>query len=186
MKRFSTSTVFSITIAVILFCSCASVNAVNESPTRYGWGVNATPGWQLGDGPSSIHLLAGYSRIKFDGGGGHNNFWQFGSQFRYSLTKFPDNGIWLGAEASYLSITSIVDGNSSGSNPHAGGFTIGPMAGYRFKIGRVPSSIYLAPSYLSRGEFKFMGTSSGESSSGFYAKLGLDLHLTSLMHAKGR
>jgi len=185
MKRISFPTLLLILCIAILFSSCASVNAINESPTRYGWGLNATPGWQLGDGPTSLHLLVGYSRIKFDGGGGHNNFWEFGSQFRYSLTKFPDNGIWLGAEASYLSITSIVDGYS-GDNPHAGGFTIGPMAGYRFKIGRVPSSIYLAPSYLSRGEFKFMGMSSGGTSTGFYAKLGLDLHLLSLMHAKGR
>jgi hypothetical protein len=185
MKRFTFPTIFLPFVVLLLFTSCATVNAVNESPTRYGWGLNATPGWQLGDGPTSLHLLVGYSQIKFDGGGGHNNFWEFGSQFRYSLTKFPENGIWLGAEASYLSITSAVDGYS-GDKPHAGGFTIGPMAGYRFKIGRVPSSIYLAPSYLSRGEFKFMGTSSGGSSSGFYAKLGLDLHLFSLMHAKGR
>jgi hypothetical protein len=186
MKLLTFPNVSFVFIAVVLFCSCATVNAVNESPTRIGWGLNATPGWQLGEGYSSLHLLVGYSRIKFDGGGGHNNFWQFGSQFRYSFTKFPDNGIWLGGEAAYLNITSIVDGNSSGDNPHAGGFTIGPMAGYRFKIGRVPSSIYFAPSYLSRGEFKFMGMSSGGSSSGFYGKFGLDLHLMSLVHAKGR
>jgi len=169
----------------VLFFSCASVNAIHESPTRYGYGLTATPGWQLGEGPTSLHLIVGYSQIKFDGGGGHNRIWEFGSQFRYSFTKFPDNGFWLGGGASYLSLASIADG-ASGDDPHAGGFTIGPVAGYRFKIGRVPSSIYFSLCYLSRGKFEVMGNSYGSGSSGYYAKLGLDLHLLSLMHRKGR
>ncbi|HYJ38354.1 MAG TPA: hypothetical protein VEV87_07040 [Chitinophagaceae bacterium] len=168
-----------------LFFSCASVNAINESPTRWGYGLTATPGWQLGEGPTSLHLVVGYSRIKFDGGGGHNRIWEFGSQIRYSFTKYPENGIWLGGGASYLNIASIADG-SSGSDPHAGGFTIGPAVGYRFKIGRIPSSIYFSPSYLSRGKFEVSGNTVGASSSGYYAKFGLDLHLMSLVHAKGR
>jgi len=180
MKQSISPTIWVMISLPVLLFSCVSATAIHESPTRVGWGLNATPGWQLGEGPTSLHLLVGYSSIEFDGGGGHNGIWEFGSQFRYSLTKFPENGIWLGGEASYLNITS------NGGDPKAGGFTIGPMIGYRFMIGRIPSSIYFAPSYLSRGEFKYMGTSSGGSSSGYYAKLGLDLHLLSLMHAKGR
>jgi len=169
----------------ILLVSCVSVNGIHESPTIYGYGFNAMPGWQVGEGRSSAHLLVGYSHIKFDGGGGHNRIWEFGAQIRHSFTKFPNDGIWIGGEVSYLSITAVID-NNPGSNPHAGGFTIGPIAGYRFQIGRIPVGIYLAPSYLSRGKFEVDGTKYGSSGSGYYAKLGLDFNLITLLHKKAR
>jgi hypothetical protein len=185
MKRSLFSTGILLFLLSVLFFSCASVNAIHESPTRWGYGINATPGWQLGEGESSVHLLVGYSRIKFDGGGGHNRIWEIGPQFRYSFAKYPNNGPWLGLGISYLSIAAIADG-ASGSDPKANGVAFGPTVGYRFKIGRVPSSIYLSPSFLSRGKFEAMGSSYGSGSSGWYAKLGLDLHVLSLLHSKGR
>ena len=167
-----------------LLTGCASVNGISESPLRIGYGVQADPGWQIGNSNSSVHALLGYSRISFKGGGGHNNIWQFGGQFRHSLSKEPARGFWIGGELSYLSIVSKSDGSSI--DPKAPAFTIGALAGYRLPVEKLPMSIYFAPAYLNRGKFKINGTSYGEGSSGFYGRLGLSIHLLSLLHDKGR
>ncbi len=179
---------FPVTHLLILGCiitglvSCASVKAVNESPTRIGVGAEMAPGIQLGNGGSSGHLLLGYSWIPFQSGSGHNNFFQAGPQYRYAFSKTAPEGIWAGAEATYLLITT-----SGSVNQTASGYTIGLLCGYRFKISnKVPVSIYMAPAFLGRGKFKTNGTFYGETSTGFYGRLGLEFHLFSLMHKKGR
>ena len=162
--------------------SCASVKAVNESPTRIGVGAEMAPGIQLGNGGSSGHVLLGYSWIPFKGGGGHNNFFQGGLQYRYAFSKTAPEGIWGGVEGTYLLITT-----SGAAKQTASGFTFGLLGGYRFKIAdKVPLSFYVAPAYLSRGKFKKNGMLSGTTSTGFYGRLGLEFHLFSLLYKKGR
>ena len=171
-------------VAVCCLSSCASVTAIKESPMRAGYGVHVDPGWQLGESNASMHALVAYSRFEFKGGGGHNNVWQFGTQFRASLQGDPlKPGFWYGGEMSFINLVSAPDGGGKSTAP---GFTIGPLAGYRFMLGPVPASIYMAPSFLARGKFKSGGTSFGTGSSGFYGRFGLDLHLFSLMHKRGR
>ena len=178
------STFLILSFPIILF-SCVSLNGIHESPTRFGYGINATPGLQIGESNTSAHAIVGYSRIQFDGGGGYNRIWEYGLQLRHALYRQRNNGLWIGGGASYLSIASVADG-SGGSDPKAGSFIVGPVAGYRFFIGKIPASIYIAPSYLNVGQFKLNGAAFGASSSGFYAKFGLDFHLLSLLHDKGR
>ena len=168
-----------------LLVGCASVNGINESPTRFGIGFQAMPGWQLGESNTSAHLLLGYSKINFKGGGGHNRILQAGVQVRQSFAKESTSGLWAGGEVSYLNIASVVK-NAPGDDPKASGFTIGAIAGYRLQIGKVPLNFYFAPSYLKRGKFEVNNMSFGSGSSGFYAKVGVDVPLLSLLHPKGR
>ncbi|MFZ1370201.1 MAG: hypothetical protein WAR78_07455 [Ferruginibacter sp.] len=171
-----------VSVILITACmGCASVKGVNESPTRIGVGAEMAPGIQLGNGGSSGHLLLGYSWIPFKGGGGHNNFFQGGLQYRYAFSKQAPGGVWAGAEATYLLI------NTNGSpKSTASGFTFGLLGGYRFLIGKVPMSAYLAPAFLSRGKFKTNGMVGGTGSSGFYGRAGIEFHLFSLLYKKGR
>lgn len=169
----------------LVLLSCATANVKNESPTRFGYGLNMSPGIQLGNSNSSAHLQLGYSRFEFQGGGGHNNFFQTGIQYRYAFSENAPEGFWAGAEASFLAISNKF--STGNTKQKASGFTIGGLAGYRFKIAKkVPVSFYIAPAYLNRGKFKTNGTISGVTGTGFYGRAGLDFHLFSLIYKKGR
>jgi len=166
-----------------LLYGCAAT-VESRSPLNWGYGVNLTPGWQIGESSNSAHAILGYSRIGFTGG--HNNNFQFGGQFRHSIDPASEDGIWVGGEAGYIRVVNVFDNNSSSNNPSASGYTLGGLAGYRFKVGTVPVSGYVSPSYLSVGAFKSNGTSFGSSSNGFYGKIGFDIHFMSLLNPKGR
>lgn len=168
-------------IVVTGLMGCATVKGLNESPTRIGVGAEMAPGIQLGNGGSSAHLLLGYSWIPFKGGGGHNNIFQGGLQYRYAFSKQAPEGVWAGAELTYLLIN-----NNGSPKSTASGFTFGLLGGYRFLIGKVPMSAYLAPAFLSRGKFKTNGMVGGTGSSGFYGRAGIEFHLFSLFYKKGR
>jgi hypothetical protein len=129
--------------------------------------------------------LLGYDRVGFKGGGGHNNFWQFGAQVRQSFADKPgDNSFWAGGEVSFLAIRNKYD--NSPVKQTASGFTIGGLAGYRFMVSKLPVSFYIAPAYLGRGKFKTNGMTSGPNGSGFFGRAGFDIHFASLLSKKGR
>ena len=114
-------------------------------PARFGYGITTMPGWQLKNSKTSLHAVLGYSRFNFKNGGGNTNFFQLGAQVRQSFNKESEKGFWAGGEISYLDIINKIDNDPS--NPHASAFTIGGIAGYRFKLGPLPFSIYLAPAF---------------------------------------
>ncbi|MBI1342566.1 MAG: hypothetical protein GC171_06515 [Terrimonas sp.] len=169
---------------LIFFTGCVTVDAVHESPSRYGVGVSAAPGLQIGESSTSVHGIVGYSHIPFKGGGGSNNIFRIGAQMRFGLSENAPEGFWVGGELAYLNFRNKYSGSSIKQTAPA--FTLGGLAGYRFKAGKVPMSFYFAPAYLKRGKFKTNGTTAGTGGSGYYARLGLDIHLFSLMHKKGR
>src|SRR5688572_29093167 len=112
----------------IILCSCAAMG-VRESPFRAGFGVYTMPGIAISP-KTELHATLGYSRFNFDGGGGHNNFFQMGPHFRWPLGTDKQKGFWVGAEATYVNVSAVYDNTdmkASGS-----GFTIGPAGGYRF------------------------------------------------------
>ncbi len=170
-------------ISVFVF-SCATV-AVNESPTRYGWSAVTMPGWQMGNGNMSVHAVLGYSRVNFKGGGGHNNFLQLGPQIRWNSRDAGGNGLWAGAEVTYLNVSVNYDGNSS-FKPSGSGYTAGPVVGYRFHLGKAPLSVYFAPAFLHRGTLQDGNMIAVSPGNGFYGRLGIDLHFMSLLNNKGR
>lgn len=167
-------------ISVLLISGCATVRE-NASPWSTGLGFATMPGWSISD-RMSVHVLASDMRVNFTGG--KNYFLQLGPQLRWSLSNKPPNGWWGGVEAAYLSITTKYD-NAPGK-PKATGFTVGPVGGYRFQLGTLPLSVYVAPSFLHRSEFKLNGMSSGTSRNAFFGKLGFDIHFMSLLSRKGR
>lgn len=175
---------FPISALFFLLGGCTSLETISESPLRTGYGFRATPGIQIKDGNSSAHFVAGYSRIAFQGGTGRNDIFQAGLQFRHSLSKKSPEGFWIGAETSYLYFNNKF--KNSSNKQTASGFSIAPMAGYRFLVGKVPLSAYMAPGYLRRGKFKTNGTTGGVAGNGFIGRLGVDIHLMSLLTKKGR
>lgn len=163
---------FLLLITLALGTGCA-VTGEAESPITYGYGINTMPGWQLAESPSSVHAVAGYMRYPFKGGGGKTDFLQLGAQYRYHLSGATE-GLWLAGEASYIRIMVKPDGSNGNFNSSA--FAFGPVAGYRFRVGAIPVSVYAAPELISRS-----------GSTGFYGRLGFDIHYMSLLHpGKGR
>lgn len=175
-KRYVNSFLLSI-ISICILSGCA---AVNESPTRYGYSFVTMPGVQLGTSNNSAHAVLGYYKFDFKGGGGHNNFYQFGAQLRRQLGSSTPNGLWIGGEISYLRIRNTFD--NSNMKPSASGFTVGPAVGYRFQLGKVPFNVYAVPSFLSRGKFD----GAGEGSSGYLGRFAFDIPFMSLLSKKGR
>lgn len=185
-KTFIGSVISAVSLIGILstLSGCGTLEGINESPTRFGVGVNMSPGIQLGSSNTSLHAQLGYARIAFKGGGGHNNIFQGGVQVRQALSKTAPEGFWVGGEMTYLGFSNKY--KNSSTKQTASGFTVGALAGYRFLIGKLPLSFYVAPAYLNRGKFKTNGTTGGTGSSGFYGRAGIDIHLLSLLTKKGR
>lgn len=173
-------------LGAFLLSGCAYARKV-ASPASTGYSVNLMPGMQLGESRASAHALVGYTRVRDPGGFSHTRLVQFGGQARYAFMTEALNGPWAGAEAAYLRVTSIPKG--ADDRPSASGYSFGLLAGYRFKVDdRLPPiSPYLSISRFHRGEFSFGGsTPSGPGLDGTLYKLGVDVHLASMFHARGR
>ena len=171
--------------AAAILASCASANLKKASPAEFGWGVQATPGIQIKDGPYSAHAVLAYSRLGFDGG--HDNVYQFGAQLRKTLDESSPNGLWVGGEVSYLKFKSIYDSDTFfEGDPKANGFTVGGLVGYRTEVQGIPISPFASVSLVSFGDFESGGTIIDSSGAGVMAKIGLCVHVASLIHDKGR
>jgi hypothetical protein len=173
---------FLILVFPIILCSCAATG-VSESPFRAGIGAYTMPGIALSS-KTELHATLGYSRVNFQGGGGHNNFFQIGPHFRWPLGTNNQKGFWVGAEATYVNVSAIYDNSDMKST--GSGYTIGPAGGYRFRLGKVPFSAYIAPAYLHRGDLKSDGQVWVPASNGFLGRIGIDLEFMSLLSDKGR
>ena len=171
----------------LLLSSCASVNMKKASPAEYGYGLQMTPGWQIGDGNTSIHALASYAKLGFDGG--NDNVYQFGGQVRYALPSSQPGGFWVGGEAAYVSFTSKYDNEELfvDGDPSATGFALGGMVGYRFPTQTLPISGFAGLGLVNFGDFTTPDNLViDEGGTGFTARIGICLHLLSLLHEKGR
>ena len=173
---------FLLVLFPIIFCSCAAT-AVVESPLRAGIGAYTMPGFAISS-KTELHATLGYARFNFQGGGGHNNFFQVGPHVRWPLGSDSKNGFWVGAEATYVNVSAVYDNNDMKST--GSGYTIGPAGGYRFRLGKVPFSAYIAPAYLHRGDLKSDGQVSVPASNGFLGRIGIDIEFMSLISDKGR
>lgn len=71
--------------------------AHTSSPWEFGGGVRVAPGlWSL-DEETTLHPVAGYTYLSFDGG--HDGLWEAGAQVRRSTALLgPDRDAWIGAE----------------------------------------------------------------------------------------
>lgn len=166
----------------VLFTSCFILRA--ESPFKAGYGLYTMPGWQLNNDKTSLHGVVGYSRFKLSGGGGNSNYMQIGPQFRQSLSKQPESGFWAGGEITYL--YSFIKFDDVSIKPHSSGYTVGGIAGYRFKLGTIPASFYAAPAFMHKGGYVTNGVSDNQPNNGFIARIGFDIHFMSLLNKKGR
>lgn len=169
----------------LLVNSCASVNMKKASPAEYGYGLWATPGWQIGESNTSIHGLMSYSRLNFDGG--HDNLTRYGLQVRQSLAGNNNTGLWIGAEAAIANFTSVFDEESFIiGEPTSSGFALGALAGYRFPVEAVPVSGYIGLGFINFGDFELDGAVIDAAGTGFTARAGLCISVMSLLHEKGR
>ncbi|MCF8228652.1 MAG: hypothetical protein K9G58_03445 [Bacteroidales bacterium] len=174
-----------IIIAAFLLSGCVSLTGKKASPMEIGYGLQLDPGMQIGSTNNSAHLLLSYARLSFDGG--HDNMYQIGGQFRHYHDSFDKGGLWYGGEMAYVRFTSIYDESLFvDSNPRAGGFALGGLAGYKFPCKKIPFSGYVSLGLVNFGDFKAGDVTFDAGGTGFTFRVGISLHLTSLFFENGR
>ena len=172
-------------VSILFLVNCASVNVKKASPAEYGYGFQMSPGWQIGESNTSVHGLMSYTRLGFDGG--HDNMSQFGGQIRRSLSENPNVGFWIGGEAAYVKFTSVYDDEDIFlKNPSSAGFAMGALAGYKFPMQSLPISGYAGLGFVNFGDFTTDEFVIDEGGTGFTLRLGICVHVLSLLHKKGR
>ncbi len=173
-----------IAVAFILN-SCVSLEGKKASPAEIGYGFHLDPGWQIGSSKTSVHGLISYARLGFVNG--HDNMYQFGGQVRHYLKPFQESGFWYGGEASYVRFTSVYDNKDwYKENPRAGGFAMGALVGYKIPVKVVPFSGYAGVGFVTFGDFTSEGEVVDPAATGVTFRVGISVHLLSLLKEKGR
>jgi len=130
------------------------VVAYDSDAWEWGVGVRAAPAFQTGSPGVTIHPMASYAYMTFDGG--HDDRFEFGGQARKALSSF-----WLGAEAAIAVLRTHIDNVDDTENTN--GFSATALAGVPVGEARWGASIYGGAGYSHYG------------SSGINLRVGLDL-----------
>jgi hypothetical protein len=90
-------------LAVLATSRCASgLSGHTSSPWEWGAHFRAAPGFLLGQGPTTIHPMASYTLLTFDGG--RDDLFEIGGQIRYPLSSF-----WVGGEVAASRLRTSFD-----------------------------------------------------------------------------
>lgn len=105
-----------------------STRSVASSSSAWEWGAGAriAPGFETGTPGLTVHPMASYTYLKFDGG--HDDRFEFGGQLRKALGQSATSrGFWIGAEAAFAVLRSHIDNvaNTESTN----GFSATALAG---------------------------------------------------------
>ena len=175
-------------IAVTLLClnsACATAPRPLAAVGLFGgWksaaeGGEAQPGYggQLvvgaGDAQNSVLGLAGITRLNFTGG--YDRFFSIGGQYRRSLSLIGPGAPWVGAEATFIHETSVLEW--PGGNPTGKGYTLGGLLGYRLPTGSIKVSIFSGVSYFHIGDFAVDGVAAWPGSNHVLLRGGLELQI---------
>ena len=97
-------------VAVALACLPACMAAGHHSsPWEFGGGVRVAPGFPLGQSHFTVHPMASYTYLSFDGG--HDNLFELGAQLRYPLARSARH-LWIGGEAAFSSLGTKISNSS--------------------------------------------------------------------------
>ncbi len=87
-----------------------------SSPWEFGGGIRVAPGFAAGDMGVTLHPMASYTYLSFDGG--TDNLLELGGQIRKRVS--PANGLWLGAEVAGSSLRTSFDESETSSVTNSG------------------------------------------------------------------
>jgi hypothetical protein len=140
--------------------SSRSVASSSDS-WEWGVGVRAAPAFETGSPGVTVHPMASYTYLNFDGG--HDDRFEFGGQLRKALGQSASSrGFWLGAEAAFAVLREHIDKVDGTDNTN--GFSATALAGV--PVADAPKwnpSLYAGVGYSHYG------------SSGINVRVGLDL-----------
>lgn len=112
-----------------LLGACAAGPAAHTaSPWEYGGVVRLAPAFEVGDGDVTVHPLASYTYLSFDGG--NDQLFEFGAQVRKPLGT-DARALWIGGEGTYSRLETSFDGGgaSFGTNGWSAGALLGKPIG---------------------------------------------------------
>lgn len=82
--------------------------ASSSSSWEWGAGAHIAPGFETGSPGVTLHPMASYSYLKFDGG--HDDRFEFGGQIRKALGQTASSrGFWIGAQPAFAILRTHVD-----------------------------------------------------------------------------
>ncbi len=94
---------FMLVLVAVATAGCAFGPSFHtSSPWEKGLHFRAAPGFQVGEGSMTVHPMASYTYLTFDGG--RDDLFELGGQIRFPLTMF-----WVGAEAAASRLRTSFD-----------------------------------------------------------------------------
>jgi len=111
--------------SLLLIGGCA-VAGHRSSPWEWGGGVRVAPGFAVGDAGVTLHPMASYMYLNWDGG--HDNLWELGGQVRKAMASDGGTGFWAGAEAAVSRLTESTD-DYDGPGISSNGWSLTALAG---------------------------------------------------------
>lgn len=94
-----------------MFAACSGIAAGHtSSPWEWGGGVRLAPAFAVGDGDVTVHPMAGYTYLSFDGG--NDQLFEFGAQVRKPLGS-EARPLWIGGEGTYSRLETSIDGGGA-------------------------------------------------------------------------
>ncbi len=155
-----------VALAFLLPLAACAAAGHTSSPWEWGGGVRVAPGLTtLGQGDITVHPMASYTYLSFDGG--HDSLWELGGQLRKPIGT-GELPMWIGGEAALSQVRWTVDFGGSSFTGSENGYSFTVLLGKQVSSNRWGPSIYAG------------GGISNYGSQGWNVRLGLDLQPTFL------
>lgn len=137
-----------------------------SSPWEWGGGVRVAPGlWDLGEGGATVHPMASYTYLSFDGG--NDQLFEFGGQVRQPF-QAGERPLWFGGEATFSHLRTSIDVSEFSSSSTSNGWSLTGMIGAPIGDSRWGPNVYFGAGISDYG------------AQGWNIRLGLDLQPTFL------
>ena len=89
-----------------------------SSPWEWGGGLRVAPGFAVRGEETTLHPMASYTYLSFDGG--YDGLMELGGQVRQRVTPASGSRLWVGAEGAVSRLSTNIDGYSQGSESSNG------------------------------------------------------------------
>lgn len=104
---------YPVLLLVLVSQTACFMAAHTSSPWEFGAGARLAPGFALGAGRTTIHPMASYTYLSFDGG--YDGLLEGGAQVRHPVTPVGGSGFWLGGEGAVSRLSTHIKDSGAGS-----------------------------------------------------------------------
>lgn len=115
-------------LAALVSAGACAVAGHTSSPWEWGGAVRLAPGlWNLNDGDATIHPVASWTYLSFDGG--NDQLLELGGQLRFPMGAASARPFWVGGEATFSHLRTSFDVPGGTSTGSSNGYSITGLVG---------------------------------------------------------